>query len=173
MNWAEQELELVCCYFFCCRGWCDEVLIIVPVAIGYFIVFLCYDLNFSGLLNPPKIYIFSCMLQLCNIYASYILLRLCVGMSALALFSSLVVRILSTHLQGAWEVIHLTCLMIYFIMSAFYVLAWLYVTWQPCMELHMWQNCNEPTPRVTFAYGNDNYEQLVHWGEFSSKWLDA
>jgi len=38
---------------------------------------------------------------LCYIYASYILLRLCVGMSVLALFSSQVIRILSAHLQGA------------------------------------------------------------------------
>ena len=73
--------------FFCCRGWLDKVLIIVPVAICLFTVFLCYDLKFSGLLNKKKL--FSHMLQLCNVYASFILLSLCVGMSsALALFSS-------------------------------------------------------------------------------------
>ena len=84
--------------FLCCRGWLDKLLVIIPVAIG-FLVFLCYNLKFSGLLNKKKF--FSSMLQLYNIYASYILLRLYVGMSALALFSSLVVRILSTHLEGA------------------------------------------------------------------------
>ena len=87
--------------FFCCGGWLDKVLIIVPVAIGYFIVVLCYDLHFTGLLNPNIYIYFSHMLQLCYIYALYILLRLCIGMFALAVFSSQVIRILSTHLQGA------------------------------------------------------------------------
>jgi len=51
---------------------------------------------------------------------------------------------LFTHLQGAWDVICLTCLLIYFIMCAFYDLAWLYMTWQPYVAMHIWQNCQHP-----------------------------
>ena len=59
--------------------------------------------------------------------------------------------ILSTHLQGAWEVIHIICLLIYFIIFAFYDLAWLYVAWQPCVAMHMWQNCDYQHPGLHFV----------------------
>jgi len=90
------------------------------------------------------------MLQLCYIYTSYILLRLCVGTSALALFSSQVIRILSAHPQVPEK--SCTWLVYWFISLCLHFMTWHDVheltTW---VAVHMWQNCDEPTPRVTFS----------------------
>ena len=58
-------------------------------------------------------------------------------------------------------------------MSAFYDLTWLYLTWQPCVAMHMTKLMSQH-PGLHFLIinsllckdGNDNFEQLVHCGEF-------
>ncbi len=70
---------------FCCREWLDKVLIIVTVAIGYFYSVFMLWLKLSWF-TKSKIYIY--FLICCSCVILYIKLRLCVGMSALALFSS-------------------------------------------------------------------------------------
>jgi len=65
----------------------------------------------------------------------------------------------------------------YFIMSAFYDFTWLdNPVWQcTCDESAMGQHPGSHfrISSVLCKDGNNNYEQLVHWGEFGSKCLDA
>jgi len=119
------------------------------------------------------------MLQLCYIYGSYILLRLCVGMPALAFFSLQVIRILSTHLQVpeksyAWLVYWFSSLCLHFMM-------WHYFTW---LDNPVWQcTCNKTVmsqhPGLHFLIissvlcrdVNDSYEQSIEERLVASVWM--
>jgi hypothetical protein len=119
---------------------------------------------------------FSHIPQLCYIYASYMLLRLCVGMSVcLSLVFIISDRILSAYLQGAWEDTPDLFIDLFHYVWILYFMTWHGFSW---LDNPVCQSTCDPGSHLLIISsvlcedGNENYEQLVHWGEFGSNvWM--